>query len=150
MTTPATAPHSGDNPYGIIPALQQGGLIAQCVFGILVIMSAASWYVLFVKLFEQLNRAARVTVVSGPAGSGKSVLLRSWIDEAGLAVPDMRRLAAGAVHLDDGEAAALLQIGKRAESDVEADFMSAISANTINANLFHLTQQSHIAGLESP
>jgi len=37
------------------------------------------------ELFERLNRAGRVTVVSGPAGSGKSVLLRSWIDEAGLA-----------------------------------------------------------------
>ena len=37
------------------------------------------------ELFERLNRAERVTEVSGPAGSGKSVLLRSWIDEAGLA-----------------------------------------------------------------
>ncbi|MFL6861906.1 MAG: MotA/TolQ/ExbB proton channel family protein [Allosphingosinicella sp.] len=53
MTTPAPAPAHGGNPYGIIPALQQGGLIAQTTFGILVIMSAASWYVLFVKLFEQ-------------------------------------------------------------------------------------------------
>src|SRR3569623_2022606 len=52
MTTPAAAPHH-DNPYGIMQALQQGGLIAQATFGILVIMSAASWYVLFVKLIEQ-------------------------------------------------------------------------------------------------
>src|SRR3954452_18293310 len=52
MTTPAAAPHH-DNPYGIMQALQQGGLIAQATFGILVIMSASSWYVLFVKLFEQ-------------------------------------------------------------------------------------------------
>jgi LuxR family transcriptional regulator, maltose regulon positive regulatory protein len=37
------------------------------------------------ELFERLNRAGRVTEVSGPAGSGKSVLLRSWIDAAGLA-----------------------------------------------------------------
>ena len=37
------------------------------------------------ELLERLNRAARVTEVSGPAGSGKSVLLRSWIDEAALA-----------------------------------------------------------------
>ena len=36
-------------------------------------------------LFERLNRAGRVTEVSGPAGSGKSVLLRSWIDEAAMA-----------------------------------------------------------------
>src|SRR5579871_4510312 len=37
------------------------------------------------ELFERLDRAGRVTEVSGPAGSGKSVLLRSWIDESALA-----------------------------------------------------------------
>jgi LuxR family transcriptional regulator, maltose regulon positive regulatory protein len=37
------------------------------------------------ELFGRLSRAGRVTEVSGPAGSGKSVLLRSWIQEAGLA-----------------------------------------------------------------
>src|SRR6201994_4729444 len=35
-------------------------------------------------LFELLQMAARVTVMSAPAGSGKTVLLRSWISEAGL------------------------------------------------------------------
>jgi len=35
-------------------------------------------------LFERLSGPARVTVVSAPAGSGKSVLLRSWIHQAGL------------------------------------------------------------------
>jgi LuxR family transcriptional regulator, maltose regulon positive regulatory protein len=35
-------------------------------------------------LFELLRVSARVTVVSAPAGSGKTVLLRSWISEAGL------------------------------------------------------------------
>jgi len=34
---------------------------------------------------ERLNRAGRVAVVSGPAGSGKSVLLRSWADQADIA-----------------------------------------------------------------
>jgi len=54
MTTPAAAGHGGgDNPYGLFAALEQGGTIAYATFGILVIMSAASWYVLFVKLFEQ-------------------------------------------------------------------------------------------------
>src|SRR5688572_4141885 len=60
MTTPA-AP-AGENPYGLMAALEQGGLIAQVTFGILVIMSAASWYILFVKLFEQqkiINQAKR-------------------------------------------------------------------------------------------
>src|SRR5215469_11771873 len=36
-------------------------------------------------LFERLGRAGRVAVVSAPAGSGKSVLLLSWIAAAGLA-----------------------------------------------------------------
>jgi LuxR family transcriptional regulator, maltose regulon positive regulatory protein len=36
-------------------------------------------------LWEQLERSARVTVVSAPAGSGKTVLLASWIDQANLA-----------------------------------------------------------------
>jgi biopolymer transport protein ExbB len=53
MTTPAAAAAHGANPYGIVQALEQGGLLAQAIFGILVIMSASSWYVLFVKLFEQ-------------------------------------------------------------------------------------------------
>jgi LuxR family transcriptional regulator, maltose regulon positive regulatory protein len=35
-------------------------------------------------LWERLAEAARVTVVSAPAGSGKTVLLRSWIGAAGL------------------------------------------------------------------
>ena len=36
-------------------------------------------------LFERLAEAQRVVQVSAPAGSGKTVLLRSWIAEAGLA-----------------------------------------------------------------
>jgi LuxR family maltose regulon positive regulatory protein len=36
------------------------------------------------RLFERLG-AARVTVVSAPPGSGKTVLLRSWISESGAA-----------------------------------------------------------------
>ena len=52
MAAPAAA-HSGDNPYGIVAALQQGGIIAQITFGIMVIMSVGSWYIFFVKLIEQ-------------------------------------------------------------------------------------------------
>ena len=36
-------------------------------------------------LWERLGASARVTLLSAPAGSGKTVLLRSWISEAGLA-----------------------------------------------------------------
>ena len=54
---------ASSNPYGLLAALQQGGLIAQTIFGILVIMSAASWYIMLTKLFEQqkiLNQYKRV------------------------------------------------------------------------------------------
>src|SRR5262249_27275886 len=37
------------------------------------------------RLFGRLAAPARVTVVSGPPGSGKTVLRRSWIGQAGLA-----------------------------------------------------------------
>ncbi|HEX8666853.1 MAG TPA: MotA/TolQ/ExbB proton channel family protein [Allosphingosinicella sp.] len=50
MTTPA-AGHA--EQFGFLNALQQGGIIAWSTLGILVFMSAASWYILFVKLFEQ-------------------------------------------------------------------------------------------------
>ena len=36
-------------------------------------------------LWERLGVSARVTVVSAPPGSGKTVLLRSWLGQAGLA-----------------------------------------------------------------
>jgi biopolymer transport protein ExbB len=63
MTTPAAAGAHAANPYGLLPALQQGGAIAWTVFIILVIMSASSWYIMFTKLLEQqkiLNQAKRV------------------------------------------------------------------------------------------
>jgi biopolymer transport protein ExbB len=62
MATPA-AGAGAENPYGLMAALEQGGTIAWATFIILVIMSAASWYILFTKLFEQqkiLNQARRV------------------------------------------------------------------------------------------
>src|SRR5215469_4651216 len=34
-------------------------------------------------LWQRLDGSARVTMVSAPAGSGKTVLLRSWIGEPG-------------------------------------------------------------------
>jgi len=35
------------------------------------------------RLLDRLDRAARVTQISGPAGSGKTVLVRSWLSGAG-------------------------------------------------------------------
>jgi biopolymer transport protein ExbB len=42
-----------ENPYGLQAALQQGGIIAQSVFGILVIMSLVSWYIIITKYIDQ-------------------------------------------------------------------------------------------------
>jgi len=61
--TPAAA---GENPYGLMAALEQGGLIAQITFGIMVVMSVASWYVFFTKVIEQqkvINEGKRVRSV---------------------------------------------------------------------------------------
>ena len=52
-----------ENPYGLKEALEQGGIIAQSVFGILVLMSVVSFYIMFTKLFEQqkiFNQAKRI------------------------------------------------------------------------------------------
>src|SRR5262245_22499036 len=69
MATPAAG---GENPYGLMAALEQGGTIAWTVFIILVVMSAASWYILFTKLLEQqkiLNQGkrARTSFWSSPS-----------------------------------------------------------------------------------
>src|SRR5258708_18601358 len=54
MQSAAVGQHAeAANPYGLQATLTQGGIIAQTVFLILLIMSAASWYILFTKLFEQ-------------------------------------------------------------------------------------------------
>src|SRR5947199_10090853 len=47
------APVAGSNPYGLVPALEQGGIIAISVFTILVIMSIGTFYILFTKLMQQ-------------------------------------------------------------------------------------------------
>jgi len=61
-----------ENPYGLIPALREGGLISQTVFGILVLMLFFSLYILFTKLFEQqkiLGQAKRVRATFWNANS---------------------------------------------------------------------------------
>jgi len=64
MSTPAAAGAAANsNPYGLLAALHQGGVIAWTVFIILVVMSAVSWYIMFTKLLEQqkiFNQAKRV------------------------------------------------------------------------------------------
>jgi biopolymer transport protein ExbB len=52
MAAPAPAA-GGENPYGLLESLNQGGIISWTVFIILVSMSVFSFYILFTKLFEQ-------------------------------------------------------------------------------------------------
>jgi biopolymer transport protein ExbB len=42
-----------ENPYGLMAALTQGGIITQTIFGILVFMSLMSWYIIFTKWWDQ-------------------------------------------------------------------------------------------------
>ena len=63
LAAAATPAGGEENPYGLMAALEQGGLIAQTVFGILVLMSIVSFYIMFTKLFEQqkiMNQAKRM------------------------------------------------------------------------------------------
>src|SRR5215472_5175783 len=61
-------------------------------------------------LFELLNTAERVVLVSAPAGSGKTFLLRSWIAAEGL-----------------GERAAWVSVG-REEHDAQAFWLSVLDS----------------------
>ncbi len=49
----AAAPAAGENPYGLMQALEEGGPIAWGTFVILVGMSIGTFYILFTKFFEQ-------------------------------------------------------------------------------------------------
>ena len=49
----AAAAPAAENPYGLMEALEQGGVIAWTVFLILVSMSVLSFFILFTKLIEQ-------------------------------------------------------------------------------------------------
>lgn len=94
MTTPASA--HAENPYGLMAALEQGGVLAWAVFIILVVMSAASWYILFTKLFEQQKifnqgRRARTTfwqsanLREGASKLDKNSAYRQLVDDGILA-----------------------------------------------------------------
>ena len=64
----AAATPAAQNPYGLMEALEQGGVIAWTVFLILVSMSVVSFYILFTKLLEQQKII----------GQGKKVRTSFW------------------------------------------------------------------------
>ena len=70
----ATAPVSHetiDNPYGVAALWKDGGLVAKFNLVIMLIMSMGSWYIMFVKVYEQakLFRQARAAQSFFTAGS---------------------------------------------------------------------------------
>jgi biopolymer transport protein ExbB len=58
----------GDNPYGLVPALCEGGIVAQLTFLIMLIMFVGTLYILFTKLLEQ-NKVMK---------QGKAVAANFW------------------------------------------------------------------------
>jgi len=53
IVAPAVARESVDNPYGLSALWAQGDFVSRGTLIIMIIMSMASWYIIFTKLFEQ-------------------------------------------------------------------------------------------------
>jgi biopolymer transport protein ExbB len=81
-----------ENPYGLAAALEQGGIIAQSVFGILVFMSLVSWFIIITKFIDQrkvLTEAAELEkkfwtasdLKSGAAKLDKNSPFRQIVDD---------------------------------------------------------------------
>ena len=73
-TAPVAAKEEVNNPYGLDALWSQGDFVARGTLIIMVIMSMASWYVIFTKLFEQnklLKSANAVTENFWKAGTMK-------------------------------------------------------------------------------
>ena len=49
----SAAAGGSQNKFGLLEALNEGGVISWSIFVVLVIMSVGSFYILFTKLFEQ-------------------------------------------------------------------------------------------------
>ncbi|WP_375271746.1 MotA/TolQ/ExbB proton channel family protein [Sphingomonas sp.] len=89
---------AAENQFGLQQALEEGGIISQSVFTILVLMSVVSFYILFSKLFEQqkiMNQAKRMragfwssnSLREGSAKLDKNSAYKQLVDD-GLAAQD--------------------------------------------------------------
>jgi biopolymer transport protein ExbB len=75
IAAPAVARESVDNPYGLSALWAQGDFVSRGTLIIMIIMSMASWYIIFTKLFEQrkLMKSAEAAAKSfWTAGSVKA------------------------------------------------------------------------------
>ena len=126
MATPA-AP-AADNPYGLMQALQEGGLISWATFIILVIMSLGTFYILFTKLFSSRRSSARATR-SAPASGTRPTCAKPR--------PSSRRNSAYRAIVDDA-LVAQEQHGKLTDPIDQHDWMAnslARSQGAIGARL---------------
>jgi biopolymer transport protein ExbB len=100
-----------DNPYGLEALWRGGDIVAKITLGILVVMSMGSWYVIFVKLYEQakLRRQARVanerfwnaaSVTEGTAALKEGSPFR-FIAESGLEASQKHTGLRGNVSMND-------------------------------------------------
>ncbi len=64
---------TAENPYGLVAALEQGGIIAQVIFGIMVVMSITSWFIMFTKWWEQKKLMAEAIEVEKKVWSAPSL-----------------------------------------------------------------------------
>lgn len=107
----APAAAKPENPYGLMAALEQGGIIAQSVFGILVLFSIVSFYIMFTKLFEQqkiINQAKRVragfwssnSLREGAAKLEQNSAFRQIVDD-GMAAQDQHKRLTDPVEAHD-------------------------------------------------
>jgi len=60
---PAAAPTSNDNPYGLEDIVKKGNPVSLTVLALLAIMSAGTWYIFFMKFFEQSRILTQARVV---------------------------------------------------------------------------------------
>ena len=92
----AAATDAPQNSFGFMEAMEQGGVIAWSIFGVLVIMSVGSFYILFTKFFEQqkiLNQYKGVrsnfwkagSLKEGAAKLDKNSAWRQLVDDANAA-----------------------------------------------------------------
>jgi len=52
-SAPAAAASGGDNPYGLEDIVKKGNPVSLTVLALLAVMSAGTWYIFFMKFFEQ-------------------------------------------------------------------------------------------------
>ncbi|WP_414901984.1 MotA/TolQ/ExbB proton channel family protein [Sphingomonas flavalba] len=150
MAAAGAAAPAGENPYGLVPALQQGGIIAWATFVILVVMSVFSFYILFTKLYEQqriLNQTRRVrasfwnltNLKDGAAKLEKNSAYRQIVDDAIAAQEQHAKLTDSSIEAHDWMDAALGRSRALVSSSLEGGglpFLATVGATAPFIGLF--------------